>query len=294
MTSEARILDVQAVEAAEFARKNGGVLLAAELAAVGLGLNGMPLYPEEVTEIAKDPRQCAVLACLARIYVDSLKSVANKAKFPYQAMPALLTASNAIKVIYRNPELNLALKDVATDHLGRPHHFLPEMKRDEAKTLFAASVLFGPSKSGELILLGERILLETYARLPNNHPTKPLIGIEAEFSKASRGKMPKLEVLKYDFQNLRKTDEETNPNRVATVASWFIAWGERLNNPEMSTIGYLTFNKIIKVHPEWAFMTDSERQKIAKQKMRKLIFRYLSPIITNQESRESLYINLKR
>lgn len=289
---EGRTLDPQAVEAAEFARKNHGVVVAAEIAAIGLGLTSSPLTSGEVSRIASDPEQRAVLACLARIYVDSLKTVANQAKLPSQALSPLEQAARVINVVYSNPDLKSQLGGVSVDHRGRQHHFGPEMRRDEAKTLFAASVLYDPSKSDELTRLGEKILQETYNALPDRHPTKPLIGIELQLSCASRGLKPDTESLKRDFETLRQSDEKTNPHRVATVASWLAVWGDKLGDEETKAAGLQVFNRIISKHPEWAFMTESERKKIAYKELRRAIFRLLTPLTTSPQRRKSLYYNI--
>ena len=202
-----RILDPQAVEAAEFARKNNKVLVAAEMAAIGMGLKSSPLTSEEVSEIAHDPEQRAVLVCLARIQVDSLKTLANQARVPWQALPPLEKAVGTINLVHRNPEMNSRLESFHYDHRGRRHDFWAEMKRDEAKTLFASSILYGPSDSNKLMTLGETVLRRAYIALPDDHPTKPLIGIEMELSRASSSVKPDMKLLRTDFAKLKKTTQ---------------------------------------------------------------------------------------
>lgn len=99
-----RILDEQAVDAAEFARKTGNVVVAAEMAAIGLGLTSSPLTCEEVAVLSEDPRARAVLACLARIHVDSLKTIANQACWPHHSLLVLEKAARTVKVVYRQPD----------------------------------------------------------------------------------------------------------------------------------------------------------------------------------------------
>lgn len=294
MSIERRVLDSQAIEAAEFARKNDRVVVAAEMAAIGLGLTSSPLSSEEVAEIAHDPDQRAVLVCLARIHVDSLKTVANQAKLPPQALSSLEEASRTINMVYRNPDLDSEIRAVDRDNRGRQHNFWAEMKRDVAKTLFASSVLYEPSKANELGLLGERILQETYEVLPDGHPTKPLIGIEVQLSRASRRQKPDMETLRGDFETLRESDEKTNPHRVATVASWLMVWGEKLRDEETRQAGFEVFDRLTREHPEWAFMTENERKKIAKQQLRRVAFRLLTPLTTSPQRRKNLYSNLRK
>lgn len=167
------------------------------------------------------------------------------------------------------------------------------MQRDVAKTLFAASPLYGTVKAESLTLLGEQILEETCASLPNGHPTKPLIGIELTLSQASRGAPIDKESLKRDFTALRDLDENLNPHRVATVASWFVAWGEKLQDEPLKEVGEEVFTRIIRQHPEWAFMTENEKQKVNKQQLRKWLFRVLTPLTTSLLHREALALKLK-
>ena len=92
MSGERRI-DPGALEASEFARKNGRVAMAAELAGVGLGLRSAPLTSAEVAMIAKDPDQRLILASLARIQVDALKTVAEGVN----SMRSCVTLSSAAR-----------------------------------------------------------------------------------------------------------------------------------------------------------------------------------------------------
>ncbi len=291
MTAE-RVLDPQAVDAAEFARKNNQVAIAAGMAAIGLGLTSSPLTFEEVATMAQNPDQRAILACLGRIYVDSLKTLANQTWLPSKALPPLEVATTTLNIVHRHPDLDLAIREVDKDHLGRQHYFWPEMKRDEAKTFFAASVLYGAQTADHLVLQGERLLEQTYRTLPDGHPTKPLIGIEIELSRASRGQKPDTKALVRNFRILTNSDKSTNPHRVATVASWLIVWGERLKNKDIEAEASWVFQDLIEAHPEWAFMTQSERNKIARQKLRKIFFRLATPLTTWAPRLGQLYSDL--
>jgi hypothetical protein len=292
MTERVRVIDPQAVEAAEFARKNNKVLVAAEMASIGLGLPFSPLTWEEVSKIASDRKQSAVLACLSRIYVDSLKTAANQSKLPSQALPPLERAAWAINTIYRNSDFISAVSGLEKDHRGRQHNFGAEMPRDEAKVLFAASHLYGPERSNNLIVLGEKILQDTYNTLPDNHPTKPLIGIELQLSRASRGAEVNTEILLNDFESIVRSDERTNPHRVATVASWLAVWGDKLRNDDMKNAGFEVFGRIVNSHPEWAFMMENERKKQVFGELRRILFRVLTPVNTKGSRRENLYSSL--
>lgn len=291
MERPVRVLDDQAVEAAEFFRKTGWIEMAAATAAVGLGLTSSPLVKEEVDQLADDPIQRAILACLARIHVDSLKSIANRAKFPWKALPPLEGAAKTIGVVYRHRGLHSQLLDVAQDHRGRTHHFLTEMARDEAKTLEAASVLF--LHQGLAYLLIQRasdVLADAGSTLPYDHPVKPLIGIEVQLLRARLGNTTlNPRSFQEDFKKLASSDLKTNPHRVATVASWLIVWGERLNIEGVWEEGSKVFKEITQAHPEWAFMVESEKRKLARQAKRELLFRVLTPLTTGFHRRNRLY-----
>lgn len=292
MAERVRVIDPQAVEASEFARKNNKVVVAAEMAAIGLGLPFSPLTWEEVSKIASDRKQMAVLACLSRIYVDSLKTAANQSKLPSQALSFLERSAWAINTIYRNTDFKSSVSGLEKDHRGRQHNFGAEMPRDEAKVLFAASYLYEPERSNNLIVLGEKILQDTYNTLPDNHPTKPLIGIELQLSRASRGVEVDTEILLNDFESIVRSDERTNPHRVATVSSWLAVWGDKLRNDDMKNAGFEVFGRIVNSHPEWAFMMENERKKQVFGELRRILFRVLTPVNTKGSRRENLYSSL--
>lgn len=285
MAERARQIDPQAVEAAEYLRKNNRVAQAAEVAAFALGGSTNPLAPEEIAQIANDPIQRAVLACLARIYVDSLKTLANQSANPRVAVNSIHEAAGTIGLIYHDNALHDSLRGVSQDHRGRQHHFSAEMPRDEAKTCFAAADIFPRQVGAELVLAGEEILRKTYQELPDNHPTKALIGIELSLSILSRGGVIDNVTMLKDFDALVKSDEKTNPHRVATVASWMVVWGRRTSNIEMNTKGNEVFNRLIQEHPEWTFMTEDEERKIARKSLRRTLLRLSAPLMLDQHGK---------
>lgn len=122
MSAERRVLYSWTIERAEAERQLGRVSSAAELAATGLGLREALLTEEEVVEFARSPQDRAVLACLARIHVDSLKTVANRARFPHQALDPLEQATRTISTVYRSPVFQSAIEGVTCDHLKRQHY----------------------------------------------------------------------------------------------------------------------------------------------------------------------------
>jgi hypothetical protein len=285
-------LSLQAITLAQAARDVGAVDIAAEISAAGLGLPNSPLSTEELAQIADDPNQLSILACLARIHVDSLKTAANQTMWPPRVLHLLEQAVGTIETIYRHPQLSLAIRELTKDPWTQKHHFWPEMRRDEAKTLFAASYLYSGLKARVLVLSGETTLLRAYHKLDDQHPTKPLIGIEHQLSLASRRLQPDLNALKEDFNRLMESDLKSNPHRVATVASWFVAWGKKLNDREMEDMGTQVFEQIIAIHPEWAFMAEAAHKKIAQEQLRRTAFRVLTPLTISPQKRGDFYSRL--
>lgn len=289
-----RFLNPKLVETAEKARSAGNVLEAAEIAADGLGLLGSELTSDRILEITEDPKQRAVLACLARIYVDSTKTRANRSIDPRETLSFLGSAADVINLVYRDPNMQGSLSGVDEDHEGRVHHFLPEMKRDTAKTADAAKVLFPKKKAENLVLFGEDLLEKTYEQIPDNHPTKPLIGIELQLSRVARGEEFDRERLLDDFLRLTAIDYEKNPHRVATVASWLAVWGKKLSDEEIEDAGLRVFGKIIEKYPDWEFMIKNEKNKASNAALRRLFLRLGTPILTKAEDRDKLYFDIIR
>lgn len=285
--SPERKIDDQAVEAAEFFRKNDQLQAAIQAVEIGLGIPARPLTEKDLAIICLDPQQTAIVACLARIHVDSLKSLANRSTWPPAILERLESAADTIENLYANPQFQKAMSGINVDHRGRQHHFSAEMGRDIAKTAQAAAVLYG-SQGETLISYGEIILQKTYDQLPEDHPVKPLIGIELLLSRMNRDQRIEINQLKEDFAKLCQTDIGVNPHRVATVASWLIVAGEKTNNKEIQELGNQVFQGILERHPEWNFMIPKEQQKVKKAATRNLLVGFLAPLTTPEQRRESL------
>lgn len=283
--SRERILDPQAVEAAEYARKNDRVAVAAEFAAIALGYTSTPINPEELEAITRDPEQRAVLACLARIHVDATKTLANRSLTPTEAATQLEETGRTVSTIYRNHDYARSLLGVTVDHRGREHNFLAEMVRDRAKALSSAAILYSNSEAESMILSAEMLLERAYEGMTFEHPTKGLIGIEIELSRAARGAAVSEQKLLENLYHLVETDSGKNPHRIATVASWLIVWGEKLNLIETARLAGQVFASAIEQHPEWGNMPENERQRLRKTAIRKLVFRALAPITVAQSRR---------
>lgn len=273
-----RVLDDQAVEASEYARKIGLARDGVKFAGSGLGLPESPLTTEEINLITQDVPQAQILACLARIYVDSLKSVANQAQTPWGVLRPLEKAAFVLNSIYENKKLKDALMGIQEDHRRRYHYFLPEMYRDRAKVLEAAAVLYPPENM--VPLLKEARMTLSYGRLTvkDGQSVKALMEIEYQLLGAKLGEVPVVESLLDNFNQLVVLDQTANPHRVATVASWLIVWGEKISNPEVSQAGMGVFSGITELHPEWKFIVESEREKLQKQTLRQFLLNKLTPL----------------
>lgn len=291
--SRERILDAQAVEAAEYARKIGKVAVAAEFAAIALGYMSVPITSEEVEAISGDEEQRAVLACLARIHVDATKSLANRSTSPSEAAMRLEQASRSVVTIYKNQSFLTSLMDVTTDHLGREHHFLVEIVRDRSKALNAAAALMRGGEAEEVILAGENLLQKAYDWMSDVHPTKGLIGVEIELSRAARGAAISEQNLLQNFYYLVENDMGKNTHRAATVASWLMVWGEKLGMSETTRLARLVFAQAVEQHPEWSNMPEEERARLKKAAIRRLVFRVLAPLTVSFDRRKAIKTALR-
>jgi hypothetical protein len=306
----ARLLDLQVVEKAEELRKTGKVVEAAEMAATALGFPDGPLGRDEIKRISEDSEQRAVLACLARIHVDTLKTMANQTPqlgltlrtlpkdvkavvtAPNQILGHLSSASRTIQQIYKHEDLVESLHGVEKDHRGTDHRFLEEMSRDKAKVAFAAAPLFEPDANEALVLLGEKILEETYQTLPFTNSTKYLIGIELLLSRANRDAFWDKEVLLRSFDVLAQMERYNNPERVVTAASWLVVLGEKISDAEILGSGLQEYEDIIEKQPEYGFMVPKERQKQRNWQRRQVVLRAVTPITTKKKDRDTLLIGL--
>ena len=268
-----RYLSPKTVDKAEYERSNNNVVLASEFAAAALGIPGNPLTPGDITLISVNKQQLPVLACLARIYVDSQKTMANGAFTSGGVMNHIENAAGVIKTIYYHNDAYEALFDLGQDHKNREHYFRPEMARDEFGVIRAAMPLYGGEDLALLQEMGEKRLLETYKTLPDDHPTKPLIGVEIQLARVARGESFEPDKLRSNFDRLVEDDFDKNPHRVATVASWLYAWGEKMKIGEMRQRGQKVFGEIIEENPEWVFMAKKERRKIQLQEYRRVLLR---------------------
>lgn len=280
-----RRIDPQTAEGAEFARKNGRVEIAAEFSAIALS----NLTSEAIAQLVEDPQQRSLLACLARIHVDSLKTVAANANSPRIALTSLEQAAQTLQQVHKNPVVIASLVGVTEDHKGRGHNFDAEMKRDQAKTIFVAKSLYRGDEANALSNRGEQVLQKVYDALPKDHPTRPLIGIELQLHRGSRGEPVDNEKLLVDFAMIREDSEENNPERVATVASWFIVSGEQQMNSSLQEAGINAYNEVVKNHPGLRWVSAHTRQKRGREKWQQRAFPVLASMTTSARRRDKLH-----
>lgn len=279
------------LDSAEVYYNAGNVREAAERAALGLGFPETPISKEEISGLTKDPVELAVVANLTRIAIDAHKTLANSSFLAPDVYKNISVAADVINSVSRNPEFQEVIKGISVDHKGREHFFAPELKRDEAKTVQAASILY-PKKEGEAMFeLGEEILEREYQRLPDEHPTKPLIGIEVQLSRNIRGENIDTDLIMEDFKKLRDNNmddkgEYKNPHRIATVAAWLFGLSKKIANPQMEKEATDVYFSILKKHPGLKFIYTNEMKKIFK-KGRDTMVKITTPLVS-EEKREEL------
>ena len=294
-----RELDDQAVEAAEFHRKHNQLKEAVGVTSTAFGFPSNPLTTAEVSLISHGLDQRIILACLARIHVDSYKSLANISTTPWDVLSRLEQASWAIGTIFRNPVFKTLIGDAKEDHRGRQHLFKAEMSRDIAKTLEATVPLYSPQFSDNLLNLAVVELDQAYRVTDNNFGVRPLISMERQILQTKKGAGLDFERLLQDFSRLAFLDQENNPHRVASVASRLVVWGEKLGSREVQEKGLAVFGEIAQEHPEWGFILEAEKERLDKEAKRERRIKMLTPLarlsspLTNYSSRcQELYEDL--
>lgn len=274
-------LDSSQVEEAEQFRAGGNVIRATEIATDALSLTCQPDFEDCLEGLVQDPEQLAIFACLARIQVDSLKSVASREVLPWKIVPPLIKAGEVIHRLYQNPTFQEAIRSVNQDHLDRPHYFATEMARDHARTCYeAAHLLLG--RTNQLAQKGNDLLSEQLDSIPPDHPTRPLIAIELTLSKINHREANNQEKgwLLIHFNQLRNQDWANNPHRVATVASWLAV----NQDPGISIQGRDAFREILAQRPEWDFMIDKEQKRIWRNRLVSTI----GPFMTTPQQKDKL------
>lgn len=283
------------VETAESARQAGHIVLAAEAAAGGMGqpspiAGGQWLTSDRIDEFLgdKDPTRMLILVTLARIHVDTNKTLANRALTPKGAVHRLEQSVHTINLVYRHPSLQEALQLHDTDHRGRPNDFVVEMPRDIAKVAFAAGDVLKPSQGSAVILMGEKLLIQTHDSLPKEHPTKSLLWIELQLSQALRDRPIDTARMLDDFHTLVGRSQN-NPHRVATVASWLVARAAKDENEELYLHALKVFERQLRNNPGWKGMVAQERRKLAMIPIRRVLFQAAAQVCVPTRRREQLY-----
>ena len=279
------------VEPAEERRKLGLFDAAIEITTNALDFPGRAFSDEEMAAICGDPQQLAVMACLARIQVDSLKSLANQQIWPPRIIAPLRYATAIINHLYRHPQFKQAVAEVTQDHLGRPHYFGPEMKRDVYKTAQAAVVVYPyPLADGSKLNILENWAIERMGmllnQLPDNHPTKPLVAIEYGLTQYKRNPQVRNSLL-HNLEQLVATSCE-NRHRIATAAAWVTIAAQGKGDRDLARQASDIFYKATWGKPELEVVIQTERAKRRKESLRKLMVRTLLPFTTTTAQRDDL------
>lgn len=285
---EVRELNPKAVEDAELKRRTGRIEDASKIAGTQLGYPDRPITPNDVSIFSQDSVNRAVLACLARIHVDSTKSLANAGANPYTTWNYLMEAARTISIVYRNQDLRLELLPVKVDHRGRENYFLAEMARDEAKVLEAAVPLYAARAKGQLLDQAFDTLDKAFSFLPDDASVKDLIGFEAQLLKARHNLRADTDLMfQYSSRVMR---DSLDLERVATVAAWAYVWGQRLDHTAMKLYGKRMLDDIAGKHVEIdaSAMIDREYLRIKKQSQKKALFSVLVLLTTTNNQRQDL------
>ncbi len=287
MGVERKRFDPSAVEAARYIRKRNLIVQAAEIAATEMG----SLHPDQVTAIARDPEQRSVLACLAQLHIDAQTSVANRSFSPRRVLRALEGASGTISTVHQNEALISQLYGVTTDHRGEEFHFAAELPRGYARVLFSAMPFYKAEQRQELFVRGEQLLQQARYALPEDHPSRSLIGIELQFFGALSGKQIDEKQVLADFANIKKHRED-NPERFITVASWLVHWGSKLGEYGLHDLGIKElYDKFARDHTELDHVRTSHRFEADARRWQMTTFGLLAPT-TNATRREKLHSSL--
>lgn len=283
------------VETAEIRRQLGLFAEAIEITTTALDFPGRAFADEEIAAICRDSQQLAVMACLVRIQVDSLKSMANHQVWPPKIIGPLHYATATINHLYRHPQFQQAIAEVTNDHLGRPHYFGPEMERDVIKTAQAAVVVYPyPLDDGSRLNVLENWAIKRMGmlvkQLPEDHPTKPLVAIEYGLTQYKRNPQIR-DYLLHNLEQLVAASPE-NRHRIATAAAWVAIAAEGKQDTDLakraSTIFYqATLDKL-----QLEGVIQTERAKTRKERLRKLLVRTLLPFTTTAAERDNLCDNI--
>jgi hypothetical protein len=287
---ETRVLDPQSVDAAEYARKNGLFSEALRLSEVGLGYTVRRLTQEEVARISSDTGQLTTLVELARIHVDSAKSVANASLNPRRVLWSLERAADTISTVYSHPSVRANLR--ALEESGIPkQYFTLEMSRDRLKVSQAARPLFNTVDATALVDSKFDNLSDEIANLAEEHPLRPFLAVELAVSRGITVESAFMAQFR-EFIHL-DLEERPNPNRVAAISAQILA-RNLLHAPQNRAIVEKTYADLVSQHPEWGFMLQRESKKVSLGPKRERIVRAASLLTITPGRRRRLFDSLNQ
>jgi hypothetical protein len=288
---ETRVLDSQAVEAAEFARKNGLYIEALRLSEVGLGYRARRLTHEEVAHISSDADQLTTLAELARIHVDSAKSVANASLNPRRILLSLERAADTISTVYEHPSVRANLRALEADRASK-QYFTLEMQRDRLKVSQAARPLFNTVDAQALVDSEFDKLSDEIASLPQGHSLRPFLTVEQAIFRGVIVGESEFMAQYREFVHI-DLEERPNPNRVAAISAQIIA-RDMIHAPQNRAFIEKTYADLVAQHPEWGFMIQRESQKVSLSSKREKIVRVASLLTVSPSRRRRLFDSLNQ
>lgn len=287
-TQELQVL----VDQAEDYRKMGNHKAAVSVAGRVIAPNHKLISPYSLSTISQDKSTLQHIACLARIYVDSLKSMANTTWNIKDAYTYIDAATRAAFAIYLHGDVGRELQGIHEDYVGREQYFLEEMNRDEVKILFAASALYDLQIATRLIFWGQHILEVLYKKLDEQHPVRPLVGLEYQLSRFSQRKDVDNEQIHTDFTKLKDHNQKTNPDRVATLASQLLVWASINNNRTIAHMGKNALQNLSQDNPAYVEYVKRERNKVLYAFIRTPLFRTLSPYVIDSHEKHRIHMNM--
>lgn len=251
------------------------------------GAEFLHLSDEEIQEISKHPVQKLILGCLIRIDLGARTSAVNREMRPDRSFADAEGATDTLTRFYNNSDLNEGLTGVEVNHVGQPYSYIPEMARDKAKLLEAASSFFAEDQRVELVEEAQSILAETWEKLPDDHQTKPLIAIEYQLLGETIDKRVDAARLYDDMLSVAERSEG-NIARIATVSAWVQSFAERNDHDWLKDEAQTLFRKCLESDPGLKHYIRDARIKKTIKNTRDFVFRKVPDAVIPAERKQNL------
>lgn len=251
---------------------------------------------KEIEEIAGDPEQLNTLLGLARIYVDTSKTLANRSIYPRAALGYINEVLRVVEAIYLNPTVQRVLKQTEDVELRKKR---PEMTRDLIKTMKSSAPLFGPVKSSSLLTKADQRSKSQIKELKEDDPTRTLMVIEDELQQEYRGRVPNYDIIEVEFDKLVLAERMSNSHRVGTVSMWIairspLLWA--LGKGELAQKAKEIWRDVLRDNPDYVATLDLGRaqRNLMMQQFKNLVFPLMSLATISPATRQDLYKRLIR